>query len=675
LIEHPALRTAVAATGERPLGSAAILMDRRVSTDGNGNGRFGLDGLSIDPGSGRIEGAGGQEQVDPKVMEVLVALARHPGELVTREHLLDEVWRDRVVSDETLTHCVYQLRGHLEAAGGEARFRNLIKTLPKRGYRLDGKIERIGPDSGAGRTAAPAKRSRAGIFIGLFVAIAASAGGFLAFEWMGSGGNPPSPANSIAVLPFDDFSPNGDQAYLADGFAEEMIDRLSRIPGLRVIARTSSFSFRDKVVDIPEIARKLGVNFVLEGSIRKHADRIRITTQLIDTRNSSHVWSNSYDRQLTDILGVQAEIAGSVADALHLTLADVPSDFDRSPVAPKAYEHYLLARYFFNRRASGDVELAARHYEQAVEIDPEFAQAWVGLAAVSWLRSDDAARRGEWMEKMGMALQKALAINPHLPEAHGRACAYYWTIGDQDRADRHWRLRADRHWRLALEYGAETELILGYAASRAMTAGDYDRALELQGRALEKNPLSAIAHGNHAYFLMSQGRFPAALEAFDRSEQLSPGLKANYQVPRAFILVLTGRSDEAADRARQWPDGPDRDQVLAMANIAMGQTDAAETAMRRLMSRPGADIALRMAETEAFRGDADAAFEWLRRITSRTTEAERQRTWPSWEVMLRLSPSLRVLRDDMRWEAAIRTLPDAQPIALTDAPLGRADDR
>jgi len=641
-----------------------MLMDQRVSTDGNGNGRFGLDGLSIDPGSGRIEGAGGQEQVDPKVMEVLVALARHPGELVTREHLLDEVWLDRVVSDETLTHCVYQLRGHLQAAGGDARYRKLIKTLPKRGYCLDGMVEHAGPDRVAEQTPGRRQRSRAGLLAVLFVAIAASAGAFLAFDWMSSGEDPPSPANSIAVLPFDDFSPNGDQAYLADGFAEEMIDRLSRIPGLRVIARTSSFSFRGEAVDIPEIARKLNVSFVLEGSIRKHADRVRITTQLIDTRTSSHVWSNSYDRQLTDILGVQSEIAGSVADALHLTFADMPFNVIKSPIEPKAYEHYLLGRFFYSRRASGDVERSGRHYEQAVEIDPEFARAWVGLAAVSWLRSDDAARRVEWLEKMGMALEKALALNPHLPEAHGRACAYYWSIGDQD--------RADRHWRLALEYGADTELVLNYAASRAIAAGEYDRALELQGKALEKNPLSAIAHGNRGYFLMSQGRFEEALAALDRADQLNPELRADHEVARTFILALTGRSEEAAERARLWPDGPDRDQVLTMSNIAIGQTDAAESAMRRLMSRPGAGIALRMAETEAFRGDADAAFAWLGRITDRATEAERQRSWPSWEVMLRLSPSLRVLRDDRRWETAIDALPDAQPISLTDAPLRHA---
>jgi len=633
-------------------------------SDHHGVNRFSLDGLRVDPALGCIEGPGGRQQVDPRVMDVLLALARRPGELVSREQLLDLVWHDRVVSDETLTHCVYQLRGHLAAAGGNARFRELIKTLPKRGYRLDGEIVPVDAGPETARPPAWSLRSVPVMLLLLCAIAAAMFGGYRAFHWLVTDETGATLDHSIAVLPFEDFSPGRDQAYFADGFAEELIDRLSRIPGLRVIARTSSFSFRGEAVDIPEIARKLNVGFVLEGSIRKHADRVRITTQLIDTKTSSHVWSNSYDRQLTDILGVQSEIAGSVADALHLTLADMPFNVIQAPIEPKAYEHYLLGRFFFNRRAAGDVERSGRHYEQAVEIDPEFAQAWVGLAAFSWLRSEDAARRVEWLEKMGMALEKALAINPHLPEAHGRACAYYWSIGDQD--------RADRHWRLALEYGADTELVLNYAASRAMAAGDYDRASELQAKALEKNPLSAIAHGNRGYFLMSQGRFEDALAALDRADQLNPELKSGHEVARTFILALTSRSEEAAERARLWPDGPDRDQVLAMSNIAIGQTDAAESAMRRLMSRPGAGIALRMAETEAFRGDADAAFAWLGRITDRATEAERQRSWPSWEVMLRLSPSLRMLRDDRRWEAAIEALPDAQPISLTDAPLRQA---
>ena len=234
---------------------------------------FRLEALCVDPASGSIDGPGGREQVDPKVMEVLLALARHPGELVTRAHLLDEVWHERVVGDETLTQCVYQLRGHLAAAGGDAQYRKLVETLPRRGYRLGGNVEPTDPGRGATQVVALARRSRAGLFAVLVVAVAVAGGGFLALQWLSSGGDAPAPRNSIAVLPFEDFSPDRDQGYLADGFAEEMIDVLTRIPGLRVIARTSSFSFRGENLDIPAIADKLDVAYLLEGSVRKARQR------------------------------------------------------------------------------------------------------------------------------------------------------------------------------------------------------------------------------------------------------------------------------------------------------------------------------------------------------------------------------------------------------------------
>jgi len=637
-----------------------MLMDQLASTDENGNRRFRLDELRVDPGSGRIEGAGGQEQVDPRIMEVLVVLARHPGELVTREHLLGEVWRDRVVSDETLTHCVYQLRGHLQAASGDARYRNLIKTLPKRGYCLDGVVEHAGPDSGAGQTPERGPRSRASLFAVLFVAIAASAGGFLAFDWMISGQDPPSPANSIAVLPFDDFSPDGDQAYLADGFAEELIDVLTRIPGLRVTARTSSFSVRGANLDIPTIAEKLDVAYLLEGSVRKVGDEIRITTQLVDADANSHLWSVSYDRQLTDILAIQSEIARSVADALHLTLSEPAISVITPPRDPKAYELYLQGQFFWNRRAPGDEELAGRHFRRAVQIDPDFARAWVGLAGVYWVQADYSDRGRATLKKMGEALDRALAIDPELPEAHARAAAYHWAVGNACLRHEHWRKARER----GLEPGRENWLVLSYSAHHAIRKGEYERALRISERVLEIDPLSAVAHGNHGFHLMAVGRFDEATAAFDKSVELNPAMAAEHDIVQTFILALTGRHEEAIARAQDWPDGPDRDQVLAKSNYLLGRKEASEEAVDRLRARPGGDAAMRLAEVAACLGQPDAAFDWLAKFNQRVTEDE-NRTWAlDWQDGVRMSAWLRPLRDDPRWEPMLESLPERPPIDL-----------
>jgi len=619
---------------------------------------FRIGQLRVDPPSGSIDGPGGREQVDPRVMEVLVALARQPGKLVTRKRLLDEVWGDRIVGDETLTQCVYQLRGHLETAGGASCYRKLVVTLPKRGYRLNGKVLPGDPAVGVGRVRAWEQHPRARLIAALVIAAVVAGGGYVAFQWMNAGGGAPSPANSIAVLPFEDFSREGDQAYFADGFAEELIDVLTRIPGLRVIARTSSFSFRGENVDIPTIADKLDVAYVLEGSVRKAGDEIRITTQLVDADANSHLWSASYDRQLTDILAIQTEIARSVADALHLTLSEPAISAIAPPRDPEAYELYLQGQFFWNRRAPGDEERAGRHFRRAVDIDPQFARAWVGLAGVYWVQADYSDRGRATLKRMGEALDRALAIDPELPEAHARATAYHMAVGNERLRQEHWQKARE----LGLEPGRENWLVLNYSAYYAVRRGEYKRALRIVERVLEIDPLSAVAHANHGYHLMAAGRFDEAMAAFDKSVELNPAMEAEHDIPRTFILALTGRHEAAIARARAWPDGPDRDQVLAKSNYALGRKDAAENAVNRLRARPGGDAAIRLAEVAACRGQPDAAFDWLAKFNQRVTENENRMFLLPWEDRVRMSPWLRPLRDDPRWEPMIESLPQRPPI-------------
>lgn len=550
------------------------------------------------------------------------------------------------------------MRQHLVAAAGNPEYRKLIVTLPKRGYRLDAEIKTAADATDADKSPAINLLLRPRL---LMLLLSMLIGCYFALSWLNSAPVDKLAAHSIAVLPFADFSPAADQTYLADGLAEELIDRLTRIPDLRVIARTSSFSFRGKDADIPEIARKLDVGFILEGSVRKDAKRIRITLQLIEASSNSHVWSNSYDRELKDILDVQSEIAAAVADALHLTLADAPGKAVQAPVAAQAYESYLLGRFFFNRRASGDVERSEQHYRKAVEIDPDFAQAWVGLAAVYWLRAEDRAQMAIWIEKMGTALEQALKLDPEQPEAHARAAAYYGSIGDQD--------QRERHWRLAQQLGPEDNLIVNYAAAHALDAGDYQRVVELSRKAVQQDPLSAMAHSNHGFYLLADGQFQAAQAAFAQAEQFNPEMAMHHAMQRTLILVLTGEHEQAVARAQAWPEGPDRDQILAHSYHALGQHQAATAAEQRLLSRSDGDSALRMAEIEAVRGDADAAFAWLEQIHLRVTAAEKSSVWPGWDDRVRLAPSLRGLRNDPRWEQVMQNLPQYQPLDMADGRL------
>ena len=322
---------------------------------------FRLDELRIDPLTGEVSGPGGHEKLDPKVMQVLVFMAQHAGEVVSREDLLTHLWPHAVVTEDALTRCFYELRRHLSHAGGDKRYRALLETLPKRGYRLNGKVSFIQPKR---RTTAIA------------IAAAALVAGIVALMIVRKPVETASPeaGDSIAVLPFLDMSAERDQGFFSDGVTEEILNRLSQSENLRVISRTSSFALRDETLDVPQIGEKLSVGYVLEGSVRKSRDQVRITAQLIDVSTNAHVWSETYDRGVDDLFAIQDEIASSVATALQVTLAG-GKPRGRMPENLEAYERFLQGQHFYNRRAAGDIERSVRYYREAVAIDPQYARA------------------------------------------------------------------------------------------------------------------------------------------------------------------------------------------------------------------------------------------------------------------------------------------------------------
>ena len=251
------------------------------------NQGFQLEGLRIEPETGMVSGPGGREKLDPKVMDVLLLMAQRAGEVVHREDLLSTLWPNVVVSDDALTRCFYELRRQLSHAGGDERYRTFIETVPKRGYRLTAAV-----------TPAPSPRRLRGGWIALGAAAALLAVGIAFLVWRGVSETRSAQEgpHAIAVLPFLDMSAGKDQGYFSEGVTEEILNRLTQAENLRVISRTSSFALRKETLDVPTIAKRLDVDYVLEGSVRKSGARVRITAQLIDASTNSHVWSQTYDR-------------------------------------------------------------------------------------------------------------------------------------------------------------------------------------------------------------------------------------------------------------------------------------------------------------------------------------------------------------------------------------------
>jgi TolB-like protein/Tfp pilus assembly protein PilF len=436
---------------------------------------------------------------------------------------------------------------------------------------------------------------------------------------------------SIAVLPFADLSPEQDQHYFSDGLAEELINILAQSRRLRVVARTSSFSFTSENLDIAAVARKLKVTHVLEGSVRKSGDQLRITVQLVDATTSSHLWSQAYDRKLDDIFKVQSEIAASVADALQVALED-----EHRPNVPgnaQAYENFLRARFFFQRRAPGDLVRARAYYEQVLDIDPSFARAWAGLAGVYWIQTTEGVlERDTGLAKVRDNAERALALDPDLAEAHLRFTNYLWSVGNKKAALEHQRRAA------ALE--PNNPLLLGFAAGTDARNGRWEQAIELIRRAVATDPLSVVYRTNLAGFLFLAGRLDEAKIESYKAEELDPS-RPNDIV--AHVLIIEQRFDDALRMVQAWPEGADRTQCLAVIYHGLGRKLDADAQLEKLIATYGASEPFRVAEVYAYRGEVGDAFRWLQ-ATSRLPPERRPE-------LARFSPFLKPLHADTRWAA------------------------
>jgi len=453
------------------------------------------------------------------------------------------------------------------------------------------------------------------------------------------------PQRSIAVLPFVDMSAEQDQVHFAEGLSEEILNLLAHSHDLRVIARTSSFSFKDQNADIKTIAQRLNVSHVLEGSVRKSSERVRITAQLIDGSTSAHVWSETYDRDVHDIFGVQSEIASAVAQALHVTLSRAgPRRAETS--SAQAYDHYLQGRHLFNRRSGTDVLQAKSHFEQAVQIDPSYGRAWAALAGVYYVARYEGPELTNAMQEWGEAAERGLALAPDLAEAHARAAQYYGHSGDFN------AMRA--HFARAEALDPQDPLLLGLSMGDAVSEGRLEDAIAVQRRVVSIDPLSATHRANLGNLLVMAGRLPEALAEIERALELSPasvGITANV----ADVLILQGRADEALQVILRIPAGYRRDQLLAVAYFAqgdVGQSDAMLARLLALAEKPDSDptMALVVAEVYAARNDRNNAFKWLD-ATRRRAEGRPRALLPAWAIQERLqfAPLLRPLHADPRW--------------------------
>ena len=452
-------------------------------------------------------------------------------------------------------------------------------------------------------------------------------------------------APSIAVLPLVNMSSDKEQEYFSDGLSEELLNLLAQVPQLRVIARTSSFSFKGKEVDVATIARALDVANVLEGSVRRSGNKLRVTAQLIRTADSSHLWSQTYDRELTDVFKVQDEIAGAVVSALKVQL--LPSQRVASAHRSsntEAYEQFLLGREIMRRGSFADIDRAVTVLQRAVALDPSFAAAYsaLGAAQVGLGEFEPSQPQRIATHKLALAnIEKAIAIDPGLVDAYVTRGWYRCNIALDFRGGEEDLARAG-----PLDPYQETG-IAGFGGGHpCFRPSGLQEALARDRKLVAADPLSMPAwqfYGSH--LLLVPGGRQQARAALQRAIDLSPD--AGWpRVIMGFLDLQESKAESALAHFRR--AGPGLGEAgVAMAEHALGHEQEAQAALEVLKTRYAAGMAIQVAWVYAWRGEKDLAFQWLERAAGQHDAGI---------VRLRYDPPLASLRPDPRFAALVQKL-------------------
>jgi TolB-like protein len=459
----------------------------------------------------------------------------------------------------------------------------------------------------AGRHAGSKKRIgiAAAVVVGIVVVVGL---GFYLWKSHHVGAQAPSTAaitdKSIAVLPFVDMSEKKDQEYFSDGLSEELIDLLAQVQDLRVPARTSSFAFKGKADDVTSIARKLHVANLLEGSVRKAGNTLRVTVQLIRADNGYHLWSRTYDRDIKDIFKVQDEIAAAVVEVLKAKLAPPQAAAAYRSSNTEAYNQYLLGKRFHGRGNVDGWQRAIDAFHKAISLDPEYAAAYASLALSEYALADSTGDAAGQRQAMADA-ERAVTLAPQEADGYASRGVLRMNVSwDWNGAE------ADLEKALALDPAADKTQ--GNYATLLERLGRLSEAIEVGRRATEIDPLSSIAWSNLGQYLTFHGDYPAAHEALRRCLEINPESSfGRHHV--AILRLLEGNAAEALATARKIGIEAFRLADVAMAEHSLGHAKESQQALDELIAKHASDGAYQVAEAFAWRGEKDKAFEWLER--------------------------------------------------------------
>ena len=575
---------------------------------------------------------GDRVPLTPKGFDVLAYLVEHVGRVVTQDEILEALWPETYVNPEVLRKNIQEIR---KALGDRSDNPEFVETLPKRGYRFVAPvIDKSGVEPPESAISLPIEEQATeetveaeatpfepessarkrmlwtfGIMLVLAVVAMAAVGAY--FRPARSAANASSLNNaSIAVLPFADMSPAKDQEYFSDGLAEQLINDLAKVSGLKVVGRSSAFQFRGKNEDLRVVGRKLGVANVLEGSVRHAGNHVRITAELTKVEDGFQLWSQNYDREIKDIFAVQDEIARAATEALRLKLLGT----NGQPVAstlrsanPEAYEAYLQAEYFSGRgQSKEELDRALAYTDRAFKLDEKYAPAWALRASVQNAMAEVALTDPtEGFRKARDDAERAIALDPTLASAYlALARTQIFCDWDWDAADTSLTKAA------ALEPGSVE--IFRIRSYRSRVLGNLDQAIRLYEQAVALDPLRTNSYSGLAYLLYVAGRYDEAQAALKKALDLNPQT-AFVHLTLGKILVAEGKPQQALAEIEKEPLEWGKFTGQALVYHAVGREQDSNAALATLIAEYKSGAAYQIAQVYAYRRESDKSLEWLER--------------------------------------------------------------
>jgi TolB-like protein/DNA-binding winged helix-turn-helix (wHTH) protein/Tfp pilus assembly protein PilF len=602
----------------------------------------------------------------PKAFDVLLFLTQNPNRLVTKEELLQAVWGDTFVEEGNLTQYISNLR---KAFGENSEDARLIVTIARKGYQFTADVTVAETAHTATQAAVqastvesspadtqpalwspaveavpkPLRHWRNGAFVGasavLLVVVC-----FVSWRYFGAMTPPRSQKIMLAVLPFENLTGDPNKEYLADGLTEETISQLGRLnpEQLGVIARTSVMGYKHNDKRLDQIGRELSVQYVRENSLRESGNHLRLTAQLIQVKDQTHLWSQDYDYPAKDTVNVQDEVARAVANEIRVRLtSQQETELAKThAVNPEAFDAYLQGHYYFERDTDKDAEMAAKYFERATQIDPTYALAWVGLTrALNWQVNTGLIPTEEGHRRAREAVERALALNPNLAQAHTQMGRI------KQQVDFDWVGAAASSQRaVALDPGNPE--VVRAAAFSATILGRLDEALPLYRRAVDMDPLNADSWEQLAETEFFMGHLNEAVADFKKALELNPDVVAAHS-KLSEIYVMRGRPQDALSEIELVRDDAERAFLYPIVYYALGREKESDAALSEYIAKHHASGAYQIAMIYAFRNESDGAFEWLDRAYTQHDGGL---------ITTKVEPLLKNLHGDPRFAAFLKKL-------------------